>query len=48
MLNVLRVNTVAPLLVVQAFLDLLKKGTQPKIVNLSSDMGSLDQRDYGG
>lgn len=48
MLEVLRVNTVAPLLIVQAFLDLLKKGSLPKIVNVSSEMGSLDDRDYGG
>ncbi|MBK8135704.1 MAG: SDR family oxidoreductase [Chloroflexi bacterium] len=48
MLHVLHVNTVAPLLVVQAFTELLKKGSLPKVVNLSSEMGSLDDRDYGG
>lgn len=48
MLQVLHVNTVAPLLIVQAFLDLLKKGSLPKIVNVSSEMGSLNDRDYGG
>lgn len=48
MLHTLHINTVAPLLVVQAFADLLKRGSLPKVVNVSSEMGSLDDRDYGG
>lgn len=48
MLRVLHVNTVAPLLIVQAFCDLLRRGSLPKVVNISSEMGSLQDRDYGG
>jgi NAD(P)-dependent dehydrogenase (short-subunit alcohol dehydrogenase family) len=48
MLHTLHINTVAPLLVVQAFADLLKRGSLPKVVNMSSEMGSLADRDYGG
>lgn len=48
MLHTLHINTVAPLLVVQAFTDLLKRGSLPKVVNVSSEMGSLEDRDYGG
>ena len=39
--SVLEVNTVAPLLVIQQFAQLLKKGIQPKVVNISSVLGSL-------
>jgi len=41
--SILEVNTVAPLLVIQQFAQLLKKGIQPKIVNISSVLGSLDR-----
>jgi len=41
--SVLEVNTVAPLLVIQQFAQLLKKGKQPKIVNISSGLGSLSR-----
>lgn len=41
MLHVLRVNTVGPLLVAQAFLPLMKQGKNPRIVNFSSGMGSI-------
>lgn len=47
-LQVLRVNTIAPALIVQTLLPLLKKGHQPRIVNISSDMGSIEHRSYGG
>jgi NAD(P)-dependent dehydrogenase (short-subunit alcohol dehydrogenase family) len=48
MLHTLHINTVAPLLVVQAFVSLLKRGSLPRAVNISSEMGSLEDRDYGG
>lgn len=48
MLHVLHINTVAPMLIVQAMVGLLRKGSLPKIVNISSEMGSLNGRDYGG
>ena len=41
-LEVLRVNAVGPLLVTKHFLPLLRKSSvRPKIVNISSSMGSL-------
>lgn len=48
MLEVLHTNSVAPLLVAQAFYDLLKRGTRPRIANFSSDMGSLTWKTSGG
>lgn len=47
-LDVLRVNTVAPALVVQALLPYLRKGHTPRVINISSDMGSIGNRNYGG
>ena len=37
----LQVNTVAPLMIVKAYADLLKAGMNTKIVNISSQLGSL-------
>jgi NAD(P)-dependent dehydrogenase (short-subunit alcohol dehydrogenase family) len=48
MMDVLRTNAVAPLLVAQAFVPLLKHGKQPSIINITSEMGSIADRDYGG
>jgi NAD(P)-dependent dehydrogenase (short-subunit alcohol dehydrogenase family) len=47
-LFMLHVNTVAPFIVVQQFSELLSKGNNPRIVNISSDMGSISMRYYGG
>jgi NAD(P)-dependent dehydrogenase (short-subunit alcohol dehydrogenase family) len=47
MLEVLRVNTVAPLIVAQRCHDLLAGSTHPRIVNISSSMGALACKDYG-
>jgi NAD(P)-dependent dehydrogenase (short-subunit alcohol dehydrogenase family) len=47
MLEVFRVNTVAPVLVAQAFAGLLRRGRAPRLVNVSSDAGSLARRDKG-
>ncbi len=47
-LQVLRVNTVAPALIVQSLLPFLKSGHNPRIINISSDMASLEHRTYGG
>lgn len=46
-LNVLRVNAVGPLLVAQAFLDLLRAGTKARILSLSSGQGSLTWKASG-
>jgi NAD(P)-dependent dehydrogenase (short-subunit alcohol dehydrogenase family) len=43
-LHILNVNSVGPLLISEQFLDLLQKGTNPKIVNISSGMGSIGQK----
>ena len=48
MLNTLHVNTVAPMMIAQRFLDLLRKGADPKIVNISSNNGSLTAKRWGG
>lgn len=41
------INTVGALRLVQAFYDLLKKGRQPRIVNVSSGMGTLSNMEGG-
>lgn len=46
--HTMRVNTVAPVMIIQRFLDLLRRGTNPKIVNLSSELGSVEEKTYGG
>lgn len=48
MLHTLHVNTVAPLLIAQAFVDLLAASSLGRIINISSEMGSIAQRTYGG
>jgi NAD(P)-dependent dehydrogenase (short-subunit alcohol dehydrogenase family) len=47
MLEMLHINTVAPVLVAQAFADLLRRGQQPRLINVSSDAGSLTLTDGG-
>jgi len=47
MLEVLRVNTVAPLIVAQRCHALLARSARPRIANVSSSMGSLARKDYG-
>ena len=46
-MTVLRVNAVGPLLVAQQYLDLLRGGTRPKLVNLSSGYGSVSANTGG-
>jgi NAD(P)-dependent dehydrogenase (short-subunit alcohol dehydrogenase family) len=48
MLEVFRVNAVGPMIVSQVFLDLLREGRNPKIVNMTSQMGSLETKQEGG
>lgn len=47
MLAVLRVNTVAPLIVSQRCHRLLCGAAHPRLVNISSSMGSLTLKEYG-
>ena len=44
MLHVLNVNAVAPIVVAQAYADLLRKGNNPRVVQMSSGAGSLEQQ----
>ena len=50
MLQAFHLNAVAPMIVAQRCLDLLRSGDQPKIANISSKMGSLwwKEREGGG
>ena len=43
MLDTLHTNTIAPMLVSQAFVKLLSNGDESKIINISSRMGSIAQ-----
>jgi len=47
MLGVLHVNTVAPLMVLQALRPALEASVNPRVANISSSMGSLSHKDYG-
>lgn len=47
MLGVMHVNAVAPLIVAQRCHALLRQSPHPRIVNISSSMGSLAKKDYG-
>ena len=47
MLDVLAVNTVAPLVLAQQCHALLARSPRPRIANVSSSMGSLAKKDYG-
>ncbi len=48
MLEAFRVNAVAPLIVVKHFLPLLEKGKHPRVVNITSQLGSLTLKQSGG
>ncbi len=44
MLRVFEVNSISPLLMTEKFLDLLREGSNPRVVNISSLMGSIAHR----
>lgn len=46
--RVLDINTLGPLRVARAFLPLLVAGTRPRIANITSLMGSIDDNGSGG
>ncbi|MCU0497049.1 MAG: SDR family oxidoreductase [Anaerolineae bacterium] len=48
LLQIFNVNTVAPLLIAQAFLGHLQQAPSARLINLSSEMGSLSDKTYGG
>lgn len=45
--KVFRTNVAAPILVARTFLPLLKRGKSPKVINISSRLGSIAWRDPG-
>ena len=47
MLQTLDVNAVSPIMVAQQFLDLLKAGREPRLINISSEAGSISQMNNG-
>jgi NAD(P)-dependent dehydrogenase (short-subunit alcohol dehydrogenase family) len=47
MLHVFRVNSVAPIIIAQAYADLLRNGTAARVINVSSDAGSINRRNHG-
>lgn len=46
-LTVLRTNAVAPLIIAQQYLGLLRKGNRPKVVSISSGYGSVSENTGG-
>jgi NAD(P)-dependent dehydrogenase (short-subunit alcohol dehydrogenase family) len=44
----MRINAIAPLMIVQAFADLLKNGTNPKLINITSQQGSMQLKTGAG
>lgn len=48
MLQVIQINSLAPLMVVKHFLQLLKKSEKPLVVNISSWLSSVSQLSFGG
>ena len=48
LLQAFSVNAVGPLLLTQALLPLLRRGQRPVVFNLSTQMGSLSRKTYGG
>jgi len=48
LLHILRVNAVAPMLIAQRSLDLLQRGSDPKIICITSGHGSLSSKPDGG
>ncbi len=47
MLETLHVNAVAPLIVARELLDLLRRGRRPRVLNITSQLGSLTRRASG-
>jgi NAD(P)-dependent dehydrogenase (short-subunit alcohol dehydrogenase family) len=46
MTKVFNVNSIAPVLLVEQFLDLIKKGNNPKIINITSWLGSITNKTW--
>lgn len=48
LLETFHVNSVAPILVAQACLPLLERAERPRIINVTSELGSLNRKHTGG
>ena len=46
--QMIRINAIGPLLVIRELQGLLEKSDNAKVINISSDMGSISQRKSGG
>ncbi len=44
--DVFRVNTIAPIMIAQAFSDLLRKGIHARLINMTSDAGSIEMTSH--
>jgi len=47
MTKIFRINSISPIIVTQAFAALLRAGIKPRVINISSDAGSITLRDNG-
>lgn len=48
LLRTFLINSVAPLMMVEGMLPLLKNGARPVVANISSDNGSISRKSHGG
>jgi len=48
LLQMININAIGPLLVIKSLKGLLEKSINPKVITISSDMGSISQRKSGG
>jgi NAD(P)-dependent dehydrogenase (short-subunit alcohol dehydrogenase family) len=46
LLEVIHINAVGAVLITQAFIEFLKKGNDPKLINVSSEAGSIERMDH--
>ncbi|GAB4478050.1 MAG: SDR family oxidoreductase [Anaerolineae bacterium] len=48
LLNTLHINAVGPLMVSRRFIDLLQHSDRPKLINITSQLGSISRKTSGG
>ncbi len=48
MLATLHTNAVGPLMIAQRFIDLLRRSDRPKLINITSQLGSISRKSSGG
>ena len=48
LLDIFHINSVAPVIITQHLLPLLKNGNNPKLINITSQIGSLERKSSGG